>query len=134
MNLSINTTNCNHPSFGMAVLFEESGKKLLKQQAILKSNRGCKKMYKKLDDIVARQAENPNNITISGIKNKLVATLSDSNSKSAVNDLKFVQGVFSRNGSLKFLRKAECEANKLAYINEKTNALPEAEEKFSVTI
>lgn len=134
MNLSINTAtpnyNCqrkNSPNFGMAVLVDKKAIPVIKEQAMKLSSKAKKegvasayeKFWTNFNETVDRQNENPVNIIVKKIfgRKALKAVVVDSTAESAVKNTSFSQGILSKNGSLKFLEKAEAQADKLNNTN-----------------
>lgn len=151
MNLGINPAvtnyNCqrkNSPNFGMAVLVDKKAIPVIKEQA-MKLSKDVKrnllteftpysspdplpaydKFWKDFNDTISRQESNPVNIIVKKARGRkaLSAVVVDSTAETAVKNKKFSQGLFSENGSLKFLSKAEKQANKLNDTNSKVNEL-----------
>ena len=127
MDLSVSN---NRPSFGMAVLFEKSASPVMKEQATKLSKKGYQKFWDGIESAINRQENNPNNIIIRKAKhrNALVAEVVDADTANAMKSYVSAQGVFSRNGSLKFLEKAENRANALEDLNAKVENLPKVPE------
>ncbi len=122
--MDLNVSN-NRPSFGMAVLFADSAKPVMKEQAAKLSKKGYAKFWETINGAVERQAENPNNIIVRKAKrrNALAAEVVDADSATAMKNYVTAQGLLSRNGSLKFLQKAEVRADKLNDLNSKISEL-----------
>mgnify|MGYP007012490640 CR=1 FL=1 len=128
MDLNVNN---NRPSFGMAVLFADSAKPVIKEQASKLSKKGYAKFWETINGAVERQAENPNNIIVRKTKhrNVLAAEVVDADSATAMKNYVTAQGLLSRNGSLKFLKSAEVRADKLNDVNSRLENLATAEER-----
>ena len=145
MNLSIgqasyNDMNCqrkNNPNFKMAVKIDPSAMKVMKNQTLKLSSKAPKKnpagsayekFWTKLNDSISRQEENPVNIIIrkTKMRNGLTAEVVDSQAATAVKNQKYSQSLLSKNGSLKFLDKAEKTANKINDTNIRLGKLTEA--------
>ncbi|MCR5265383.1 MAG: hypothetical protein K6E29_02165 [Cyanobacteria bacterium RUI128] len=127
MDLSLNN---NRPSFGMAVLFEKSATPVMKEQATKLSKKGYQKFWDGIESAINRQEANPNNIIVRKAKhrNALVAEVVDADTANAMKNYVTAQGLISRNGSLKFLNRAEKRANALDDLNRKVDNLPKAVE------
>lgn len=127
MDLSLNN---NRPSFGMAVLFENSATPVMKEQATKLSKKGYQKFWDGIQSAIERQENNPNNIHIRKAKHRkaLVAEVVDADGATAMKNYVTAQRILSRNGSLKFLDRAEKRANALEDLNRKVNNLPKAVE------
>lgn len=130
MNIGINNAN-NRPSFGMAVLFDESALPVMKKQAMKLSQKGYEKFWTKIDAAVDRQAGNPTNIIVrkTAHRDALAAEVVDGNADTAIKNYVTAQGLIHRNGSLKFLDRAETKANKISDTNVKLEKLDIAEER-----
>ena len=131
MNIGINNNINNRPNFGMAVLIDETAEPIIKKQVMKLSKKSYDKFFEKLDGAVSRQSENQNNIIIRRAKQRdaLVAEVVDANADTAIKNYVTAQGLIHRNGSLRFLDKAEVQADKLAGINEKLDGYAKAEER-----
>ena len=130
MNLGITPVNYgmknNNPNFGMAVKFDKKALPIVKEQALSLSQKhvageqtAYKSFWNKLNDIIAGQKDNPNNIIIrkTKMRNGLTAEVVDASAENAVKNSKFSQGLFNRKGNLEFLERAEAQANKLQDVN-----------------
>lgn len=141
MNLGINSSmnnynaiNCKrnaNPSFGMAVKVDGPATKVIKEQVLKMDAKKAEGFWEKFQALIDRQAENPVNIIVRKCKNRnaLAAEVVDSQANNAVKNKSFSQGLFSKNGSLKFTKRAEAEANKLNEANVRIAELPKAAEK-----
>lgn len=128
MNIGINNVN-NRPNFGMAVLFDETALPVMKKQAMKMSQKGYEKFWAKVDEAVDRQLGNPTNIIVRKAKHRdaLVAEVVDSDANTAIKNYVTAQGLIHRNGSLRFLNRAESKANKISDSNIKINRLNRAD-------
>lgn len=131
MNIGINNNVNNRPSFGMAVLFDETALPVMKKQAMKLSKKGYEKFWAGIDGAVDRQAGNPTNIIVRKANHRdvLVAEVVDGNADTAIKNYVTAQGLIHRNGSLKFLNRAEAKANKVNDSNMKIDKLDIAEER-----
>lgn len=129
--MDLNVSN-NRPSFGMAVLFADSAKPVIKRQTTQLSERGYQKFWDGIESAINRQESNPNNIIVRKAKHRdaLVAEVVDANTSDAIKNYVTAQGFIAKNGSLRFLKKAEVRADKLRNVNEKIDNLPVADEKL----
>lgn len=129
MNLGITPMNYgmknNNPNFGMAVKFDKKALPIIKEQALKLSNKhvpgeltNYESFWSKLNEIIASQKENPNNIIVrkTKLRNRLTAEVVDASAENAVKNSKFSQGLFEK-GDLTFLKKAESQANKMQDVN-----------------
>ena len=134
MNLSINSVtpnynakNCqrkNNPNFGMAIKFTESGMKEVKRQAmklsdVAKDGYGNASPYAQywqtIKNAIREEAQNLENIIVDkkfGM-HRLTATVVDADAETAVKNTKFSQGLFRKNGDLKFLDESRAGVRKL---------------------
>ncbi len=132
MNLSINSVtpnynakNCqrkNNPNFCMAIKFTESGMKEVKRQAMKLSDVAKDgnvspygQYWQHIKTAIAEEAQNPENIIVDkkfGM-HRLTATVVDSDAETAVKNTKFSQGLFRKNGDLKFLNESREGVRKL---------------------
>ena len=116
--------NSSRPNFGMAVYFDKSADNVIKRQLVKVSRKRYDKFMSEKNRIVGEQKDNPNNIYISGTwGNRLVAEVHDS-AENGLKSYKTSQGLFHRNGSLKFLKRAEKRANRLEELNKNVETLP----------
>ena len=107
MDLRINN---NQPNFGMALLLDADAKagSIVKKQALKLSKKGYEKFWNTIGEIQERQADNANNMILRAKgKNRLAVEVVDENADMAVKNYVIAQGLLSRNGSLKFLKKGE---------------------------
>ena len=127
MDLRINN---NQPNFGMALLLDADAKagSIVKKQALKLSKKGYEKFWNTIGEIQERQADNANNMILRAKgKNRLAVEVVDENADMAVKNYVIAQGLLSRNGSLKFLKKGEEVADKMKDANEKISHLEKAE-------
>ena len=119
------------PNFGMALKFDKDALPVIKKQAMGLSASGRDKFWSLLEEIKGRQENNPVNIIVRKTTHRdaLAADIIDSTAETEIILNSKKQGLFSRNGSLKFLEKAETDANELNKTNEEISKLPIAEEK-----
>jgi hypothetical protein len=116
----------------MAVLLEEeTAGPILKKQLMKLSKKGFAKFNEKWDAIAVRQSGNKNNIIVRGANRRdaLVAEVVDENADTAIKNYVTAQGLIHRNGSLKFLERAEAKADRLEAINSKIDNMAIAQEK-----
>ena len=137
MNLGINSSinnynaiNCKrnaNPSFGMAVKVDGPATKVIKEQVLKMKAKKAERFWEKFQALI----NNPVNIIVRKCKNRnaLAAEVVDSQANNAVKNKSFSQGLFSKNGSLKFTKRAEAEANKLNEANTRIAELPKAAAK-----
>jgi hypothetical protein len=118
---------CN-PNFGMAVKVDPSANKVIKNQVLKMKPETASTFWENLNGFIDRQKDNLNNIVIrkTNHRNALAAEVVDAEVETAVKNKVYAQGIFSKNGSLKFMEKAEEKANNLKEVNEKVAKLPEA--------
>lgn len=130
MNIGINNVN-NRPNFGMAVLFDETALPVMKKQAMKLSQKGYEKFWANIDGAVDRQMGNRTNIIVrkANHRDALVAEIVDENADTAIKNYVTAQGLIHRNGSLKFLDRAESKANKISDSNSRIQRLDLAEER-----
>ncbi len=120
MNIGISNNNYNNRvNFGMSVLLEESADRVIKNQTSKLSKKAYEKFWNKLDEVVARQEGREPNIIIkkAGKRNALAAEVVDNNADTAIKNYVTAQGLIHRNGSLKFLNRAEKKANRIGDAN-----------------
>lgn len=135
MNIGINNNYNNHVNFGMSVLIKENAHSVIKDQTSKMSKKGYEKFWNKLDEIVSRQEGKEPNIIIGKAKhrNALVAEVADNNPQTAIKNYVTAQGLIHRNGSLKFLQRAEKKADRIgdANIRLERYSTPENEQFYS---
>lgn len=122
----------NSPNFGMAILVEkETAGPIIKKQLTKLSKNGYDKFVEKWDAAVERQLGNRNNIIIRGANrtDRLVAEVVDENADTAIKNYVTAQGLLHKNGSLKFLDRAEAKADCLKNVNAKIDDMASAAEK-----
>ena len=122
MNIGINNNVNNRPSFGMAVLFDETALPVMKKQAMKLGKKDYNNFWEKINYAIDRQAYNPTNIIVrkAAHRDALVAEVVDVNADTAIKNYVTAQGLIHRNGSLKFLHRAETQADKINDTNAKT--------------
>ncbi len=146
MNLGINqmsqNINCSRknssPNFGMALKVDKSAYPIIKKQAIALGEKKKNNFLFKIEQAFERQKENPVNIILRKAKHReaLAAEVVDSECGKTLGGVKNKiksQPIIGKNGSLRFLDKAEKNANKLNETNKQIqnliNRIPEAEPK-----
>ncbi len=131
MNLSINNNPNNKPSFGMSLLIDESAHKIIKEQTSRMSKKAYQKFWNKINTVKENLAEMPENVIIrkADRRNVLAAEVVDSNADTAIKNYVTAQGLIHRNGSLRFLKRAENRALRLSASNENLKGFEEAEER-----
>lgn len=120
MNITINNSlSCNKPNFGMSVLLENNADKIIKEQTSKLSKKGYEQFWNKFDEAVSRQNGKLPNIIIRKAKhrNALAAEVVDNNASTAIKNYVTAQGLIHRNGSLKFLDRAEKKADRIGDSN-----------------
>jgi uncharacterized protein YkvS len=126
MNLSCVNNSSNYQknqSFGMAVKVDKKAIPVIKEQALkLKDGQKAQnysEFWDNLKGTIERQKDNPVNIIIKKVMGRkaLSGVVVDSTAETAVKNKSFSQGLFSKNGSLEFLKKSEDYANKLNQTN-----------------
>lgn len=137
-NQNINCKRNNSPQFGMAIKLDKSAHPIIKKQAVALRDKSRNNFFTKLKQAVERQESNPVNILIRKAKhrNALAAEVVDSEigkSMGGVKNQVTSQPLIGKNGSLKFLDKAEKKANKLNETNNEVkkiiDEIPAAEAK-----
>ncbi len=137
-NQNINCKRNNSPQFGMAIKLDKSAHPIIKKQAVALRDKSRNNFFTKLKQAVERQESNPVNILIRKAKhrNALAAEVVDSEigkSMGGVKNQVTSQPLIGKNGSLKFLDKAEKKANKLNETNNEVkkiiDEIPVAEAK-----
>ena len=138
VNQNINCKRNNSPQFGMAIKLDQTAHSIIKKQAVALSEKSRNNFFTKLRQAVARQENNPVNILIRKAKhrNALAAEIVDSEIGKSMGGIKnqvTSQPLVGKNGSLKFLDKAEKKANKLNETNNEVkkviDEIPAAEAK-----
>lgn len=133
MNIGMNNVNYNNNvNFGMSVFLDKSADKVIKDQTSKLSKKAFDKFWNKLDDAVARQEGKVPNIIIrkANHRNALVAEVADNNAETAIKNYVTAQGLIHKNGSLRFLQRAEKKADRIGEANIKLEryARPESEQ------
>ena len=120
MNIGINNSNygCN-PSFGMSVFLDKSADKVIKKQAVKMSKKAYDKFWGTFNDVVTRQEGLTPDIIVRKAKHRdaLVAEVVEADTANAIKSYVTAQGLIHKNGSLKFLNRAENRADKLRDID-----------------
>lgn len=127
-NQNINCKRNNSLQFGMAIKLDKSAHSIIKKQAVALSEKSRNNFLTKLKEKVERQECNPVNILIRKAKhrNALAAEIVDSEIGKSMGGIKnqvTSQPFIGKNGSLKFLDKAEKKADKLNDTNRKIKTL-----------
>lgn len=123
---SVNNTNYssrnNNVKFGMALKLDPSAHAVIKKQAFALGEKGKNNFFTKLKQAFERQENNPVDIIIRKAKHRkaLAAEIVDSDAGKEIGGIKNMvtsQPLVGKNGSLRFLNKAEKKANKLNETN-----------------
>jgi len=127
MDLSINSSR---PNFGMALYIEDSADKVIKKQLVKASRKRINKFWSEVNRVKEEQKDNPNDIFVRSAKhrNALVAEVVDAEGE--LKDYKTSQGLLHRNGSTKFLKRAEDRANKTKDLNDELKNAPRRSEEY----
>ncbi len=137
-NQNINCKRNNSPKFGMAIKLDPTAHSIIKKQAVALGEKSRNNFFAKLKEAVEKQESNPVNILIRKAKHRkaLAAEIVDSEIGKSMGGIKnqvTSQPLVGKNGSLKFLDKAQKKANKLNETNNKIKELisdiPAAEAK-----
>lgn len=132
INNSINNVNCTRknstPNFGMALKLDSSAHAVIKKQAVALSEKSKNNFFTKLKQVMERQENNPVDIILRKAKHRkaLAAEIVDSEagkSMGAVKNKVTSQPLVGKNGSLRFLSKAEKKADKLNETNNQVREL-----------
>lgn len=120
----------NNPSFGMALKMDPSASAVIKKQAIALGKNAQDNFITGINSVHERQLTNPVDIILRKAKhrNALVAEIVDSpagRELGAAKNKVITQSLFFKDGSLKFLKKAETRANSLNELNSKIDKLLE---------
>ncbi len=120
----------NNPSFGMALKMDPSANAVIKKQAVALGKKAQDSFMLGIDAVHERQLANPVDIILRKAKHRkaLVAVIVDSpdgRELGAVKNEVISQPFFFKDGSLKFLDKAEARANSLNELNDKIDKLLE---------
>ena len=120
MNIGMNNSNysCN-PTFGMSVFLDKSADKVIKKQAVKMSQKTYDKFWAAFNDTVTRQEGCKPDIIVrkANHRDALVAEVVEENTDTALKNYVTAQGLIHKNGSLKFLNRAEKRADKLRDID-----------------
>lgn len=126
--LGVNNYN-NSPKFKMTLKLDSSATPIIKKQALKLGEKGKNNFLANIQQINERQQNNPVDIIIRKTKhrNALAAEVVDaknsmSNGENVKNQV-FTQPFIFKNGSLRFLNKAEKKANKINETNNQIDAL-----------
>ena len=123
----INAVN-NSPSFGMALKIDPSASSIIKKQAVGLGKKGKDKFLAEIGNVHNRQLNNPVDIILrkSNRRNALVAEIVDSQAGrelGPVDNVVISQPFFFKNGSSKFLNRAEKRAERLNELNNQVEKL-----------
>lgn len=123
----INAVN-NSPSFGMALKIDPSASSIIKKQAVGLGKKGKDKFLAEIGNVHERQLNNPVDIILrkSNRRNALVAEIVDSpdgRELGSVDNVVISQPFFFKNGSSKFLNRAEERAERLNELNRQVKKL-----------
>lgn len=123
----INAVN-NSPSFGMALKIDPSARNIIKKQAVALGKKGKDKFLNEIGNVHERQLDNPVDIILrkSNRRNALVAEIVDSpagRDLGSVDNVVISQPFFFKNGSSKFLKRAEERAERLTELNRQVEKL-----------
>ena len=123
----INAVN-NSPSFGMALKIDPSASSIIKKQAVGLGKKGKDKFLAEIGNVHNRQLNNPVDIILrkSNRRNALVAEIVDSpdgRELGSVDNVVISQPFFFKNGSSKFLNRAEERAERLNELNRQVKKL-----------
>jgi len=131
MELGLNTNYNTRQSFGMSVLIDKSAEPIIKEQVTKMGNVANNRFWSSLREVINRQQNNENNIIIRATKHRkaLAAEVVDENAETALKNYVTAQGLIHKNGSLKFLERAENRANRLREANAALSTEAKAEER-----
>ena len=123
----INAVN-NSPSFGMALRIDPSARNIIKKEAVALGEKGKDKFLNGIGNVHDRQLNNPVDIILRKSKHRkaIVAVIVDSpagKELGSVDNVVFSQPLFFKNGSTKFLKRAEEYANRLNELNNQVEKL-----------
>lgn len=121
--------NSSRPNFGMAVYIDKSADKVIKEQLSKCPQKRVNAFWNKMHSVIENQENNKNDIFVRAAKHRdaLVAEVKDA--KGELNPYKTSQGLIHRNGSVKFINRAEQKANRFEELNKELDNVPRKKEQ-----